>query len=78
MFSFSGASTEANLPKSINSLELILDAKVGFTYYYMSNNLTLRAFLVARLKNLVHVKLLPSCARKQMFFPLLKWVKLIH
>jgi hypothetical protein len=31
MFSFSGASTEANLPKSINSLELILDAKVGFT-----------------------------------------------
>jgi len=30
MFSFSGASTEANLPKSINSLEQMLDAKVRF------------------------------------------------
>lgn len=62
MFSFSGASSEANLPKSINSLERMLDAKVRFAQYNMSNylKLSLAASFLARAKDIC-VKFLPSC-----------------
>jgi endoribonuclease Dicer len=44
-----GASTEANLPKSINSLELILDAKV-----YSVKDEALKAFVTTPEVNIYH------------------------
>ncbi|XP_027192482.1 dicer-like protein 4 isoform X3 [Cicer arietinum] len=49
MFSFSGASTAANLPKSINSLEQMLDAKV-----YSVEDKALQSFVTTPVVNIYH------------------------